>query len=56
MLFGFFIGSLVGATAMLFALALCQAAGRCPYQDDDGSCVKEKGDKSIEGDGYVDNN
>jgi DNA-binding phage protein len=33
---------LVGATAMLFALALCQAAGRCPYQDDDGSCIKEK--------------
>jgi len=34
----FIFGLFVGVVATILALALCKSAGRCPYQDDTGTC------------------
>jgi len=34
----FILGLVTGFMVALFVLALCKAAGRCPYQDDTGTC------------------
>ena len=34
----FIFGLFMGVVATIFALALCKASGKCPYQDDTGTC------------------
>jgi len=34
----FILGLFTGTVATIFVLALCKSAGRCPYQDDTGTC------------------
>jgi len=35
---GLILGIVVGSITAIFTLALCKASGRCPYQNQDGSC------------------
>jgi len=34
----FIFGLFVGVVATILVLALCKASGKCPYQDDTGTC------------------
>jgi len=36
-----FLGYSVGVVTMIVVLALCKAAGKCIYQNDDGTCEKD---------------
>jgi len=35
---GLICGIIAGSITAIFTLAICKASGRCPYQNQDGSC------------------